>query len=413
MSCRSTVPDGLHIHLDAVGGVAGDMFVAAALDAWPEWQPGLLAALRLCGLPAGWQPRVDEVRQHAIRGLRFSVPSPPSPGQAHTEGAPHASGSFREIRARLTRSALEEEVKRHATSIFALLAGAEGAVHGVPAEEVHFHEIADWDSVADIVAAAWLIAKAGARSWSVGPLPLGNGTVRTAHGTLPVPAPATARLLQGFEVTDDGLPGERVTPTGAAILRHLRPVSRPGIGGGRLSRTGHGLGTRQLPDRANVLRLLALETDLEAMGAVAAEQVAVLVFDVDDQSGEDLAVALDHLRTLPGVVDVTCAPVFGKKGRIAQRVQILSTPEAMAAVCERSFLETTTIGLRWRLEWRRVLARTQAVGREGVRVKCAQRPGGLVTAKAEIDDVHGLGSRVERERRRAQAEAAALGRGQP
>jgi pyridinium-3,5-bisthiocarboxylic acid mononucleotide nickel chelatase len=402
------VPDGLHIHLDAIGGVAGDMFVAAVLDAWPEWQPELFAALQHCGLPAGWQPQLEEVRQHAIRGLHFSVLAP---GHIHTGETPHPSGSFRDIRAGLMRSHLEAEVKRHAVGIFALLAEAEGAVHGIPPDEVHFHEIADWDSLADIVAAAWLMARAGARSWSVSTLPLGNGTVRTAHGTLPVPAPATARLLEGFDVIDDGLPGERVTPTGAAILRHLQPVPRPGVGGGRLSRSGYGLGTRQLPDRANVLRLLALEMDVTRAGTPA-EQIAVVVFDIDDQSGEDLAVALEHLRALAGVTDVTCAPVFGKKGRIVQRVQILSAPEALGAVCERSFLETTTLGLRWRVEWRQVLARTQISGQDGVRVKRAERPGGLVTAKAEIDDLDGFASHAERQRRRAQAESAALDGGQ-
>lgn len=403
----------MHIHLDPVGGIAGDMFVAAALDAWPEWQPGLFAALGLCGLPMGWRPRLEEARQHAILGRRFSV-LPPDASHAHGDHThahhAHASGSFRDIRARLTHGALAEGVKAHAVGIFTLLAEAEGAVHGVPADEVHFHEIADWDSVADIVAAAWVIAEAGARSWSVGALPLGGGTVRTQHGTLPVPAPATARLLQGFEVTDDGLPGERVTPTGAAILRYLRPVPRSGIGG-RLARAGHGLGTRTLPDRPNVLRLLALEADAATAGP-ADERIAVLAFDIDDQTGEDLAVALDHMRALPGVADVTCAAVFGKKGRIAQRVQILCAPEAVAAVCETGFAETTTIGLRWRLEWRRVLARSQSE-QGGVRVKQVRRPGGPATAKAEIDDVRDLGSHAARADRRGRAERAALGDERP
>jgi pyridinium-3,5-bisthiocarboxylic acid mononucleotide nickel chelatase len=398
----------MHIHLDAIGGMAGDMFVAAALDTWPEWQDGLFAALHRCGLPPGWQPRLEPARQHAIQGRQFSIlPPAPSPsrgrksGVAHEHGQDDDSGTFRTMRANLLRSELDQPVKEHAIGILTLLAQAEAAIHGVPIEEVHFHELADWDSLADIVAAAWVITRACARSWSISALPLGSGTVETAHGSLPVPAPATVRLLQGFEVRDDGLPGERVTPTGAAILRYVAPVSRQGMSG-RLWRSGHGLGTRHLPDRANILRLLALE-GAEPATEPNVERIAVLSFDIDDQSSEDLAVALDHMRTAPGVADVTLMAVFGKKGRIVQRVQVLCTPEAAPAVCQQSFVETTTTGLRWHLEWRQMLARTQSE-REGIRVKRAYRPDGRVTAKAEIEDVRNVLSHSERCLLRASAE---------
>jgi uncharacterized protein (TIGR00299 family) protein len=377
----------MHIHLDPIGGIAGDMFIAAVLDAWPEWQAELFAALGLCGLPAGWQPKLTERRQHAIAGRHFALVPPPVNA--------NDSGAFRDIRARLAASDLDEAVKTHAIGIFTLLAEAEAAIHAVPVDEVHFHELADWDSIADIVGAAWLIARAGARSWSVGPLPLGGGTVMTAHDLLPVPAPATTRLLQGFAVIDDGVPGERVTPTGAAIVRYLAPVPRRGIEG-RLLRTGHGLGTRDLPDRANLLRLLALDTESESIEFRAvAEQVVVLSFFIDDQSAEDLAVALDHLRALPGVLEVTQAAVLGKKGRLVQDVQILCVSDALSDVSKRCFLETTTIGLRWHLEQRLVLPRT-ALERNGLRVKRVERPGGRMTTKAEIDDVKDLESHAER-----------------
>lgn len=386
----------MHVHLDPLGGIAGDMFIAAALDAWPEWQPDLFAALALA-LPQGWQPALVERRQHSIVGRHFSLSGP---GAAH-----HDSGAFHVIRERLAGSSLEGTVRRHAIGIFTLLAEAESAIHGVPVDDVHFHELADWDSIADIVAAAWLIARIDARSWSVGPLPLGGGTVRTAHGLLPVPAPATVRLLEGLACIDDGHGGERVTPTGAAILRYLDTKSRSGLRG-RLQRSGYGLGTRELPDRANLLRLLALDTSDEASDSPArADEVLVLEFAIDDQSSEDLAVALDHLRGLPEVLDVSQTVAVGKKGRLVHDVQVLCTPASLPQVSRRCFEETTTIGLRWRLEHRLVLPRTQVI-REGLRIKRVERPGGATTAKAEIDDVHDRRTHSERTslRRRAEAE---------
>ena len=121
-------------------------------------------------------------------------------------------------------------MRERAIAIFTALAEAEAAVHGVPVDEVHFHEIADWDSVADIVGAAWLIEALAPATWSVGALPVGSGRIRTRHGPLTVPAPAAAHLLAGFAMHDDGVAGERVTPTGAAILRQLRPDAAPAAG---------------------------------------------------------------------------------------------------------------------------------------------------------------------------------------
>ena len=151
--------------------------------------------------------------------------------------------------------------REHALSLLALLADAEAQVHGIPVDEVHFHELADWDSLLDVVAAGciagWL---AGAR-WTATSLPLGGGTVRTAHGVLPVPAPATSRLLTGYPWHDDGIAGERVTPTGAAILRHLVPAAACAArrDAGRLLFAGCGAGTRTLPGVPNILRASVFE----------------------------------------------------------------------------------------------------------------------------------------------------------
>lgn len=389
---------GRHIHLDAIGGIAGDMFAAAVLDAFPDLAAPCLAAVRgLVGAEA--DVTLIPATSRGFAGARLAV----TPRHAHHH---HHHRPWTGIERLIGESPLPPGARDAALGIFRGLAEAEAAVHGVPVDSVHFHEVGAVDSIADIVAAGWLIdaldaGAAGAAGWSVGPLPLGAGTARTAHGPIPVPAPATVRLLRGFAVVDDGLPGERVTPTGAAILAHLAPAARRPAG--RLGATGLGLGTRDLPDRVNGLRLL--EIRLDATESVHAEEVAVLRFDIDDQTGEDLALALDRLREAAGVIDVTQVPAIGKKGRMAAQVRLLATPDRAEAVADAVFRETTTLGLRIAREERRVLPRDVATA-DGVRVKRARRPGGA-TAKAEIADLADADA-ATRARRRHAAETAAL-----
>ena len=389
----------LYAHLDAVGGVAGDMFVAAVLDARPELRDGLMAALGMIGAP---DDVAFDVRAHddgTMTGTRFVV------DMADVAGG-HVP--FRDIRANLEATDLPAPVKQRAVAIFALLAEAEGRVHGIAPDDVTFHEVGAWDSIADIVGAAHLIEALGIADWSCGALPKGSGTVATAHGRLPVPAPATADLLRGFVLVEDGLDGERVTPTGAAIIKHLAPRQSATAAPCRLIAAGTGFGTKKFPGVPNILRLLLSESD----ETVATEQVAVVEFEIDDQSPEDLAVALDRLRDVAGVLDVVQWSVTGKKGRLGVHVQILARPETVTAVAARCMTETTTIGLRWSVAPRVVLPResTTVDGAEGpVRVKLTTRPGGAVSAKAESDDVAARGGHEDRERTRRMAEDRALG----
>ncbi len=380
------------------------MFVAALVHGWPELEIAVLGQLRRSGLPERHRIELRGDRRGGIFGLRFVLV---------VEKAT-ASGTLREILERIAGSAMDEAVKRRASAIYRRLGEAEAAVHGVPPETVHFHEIADWDSYADIVAAASAIEALGRVTWSVGPLPLGSGTVRTLHGELPVPAPATARLLRGFPVRDDGLPGERVTPTGAAILAELAPATRPPSRPLRLLAAGHGLGARELPGKPNVLRMLVMgEVETAEGDRNAGERVAVLRFEVDDQTAEDLALGLARVRSLRGVLDVCQWSVVGKAGRLAAAVQILCDPATSEAVAEACLTETTTLGVRIETVERRVLPReTVVIEAEGrtVRVKRAQRPDGTRTAKAELADVGAAGSdAAARGRLRREAEARALG----
>lgn len=387
----------MQIHLDPLGGVAGDMFVAAILDAWPGLEPLALAAIRASGLPeaiAVTCPRFDD---GTLTGRRFEVAR---------AGDPDGHTSWKTIRARLEAAALAPAVRDRALAIFGHLADAEAAVHGVERDDVTFHEVGAIDSIADIVAAAALIEELGADGWSIGTLPLGRGRVQSAHGTLPIPAPATVRLLEGFVVVDDGLEGERVTPTGAAILRHLQPGFGTPPVPLRLTRHGHGFGARRFYQVPNVLRLLAFDP-VDGAGGPVRDRVGVIRFEIDDQTGEDLALGLERLRALPGVLDVLQAAAVGKKGRLVVQVQILTRPDVVDAIADRCFDETTTLGLRIGHEARRVLERTTTSTGGGIRVKRAGRPGG-VTAKADIDDLAGVGGRAARQQTRSRAERAAL-----
>ena len=393
----------MHLHLDPVGGIAGDMFAAAVLDTFPALEEELRTTLDASGLGAyAGVSRLDH-EDGVQSGSRFVV-------EPRAEAETHAREAA-EIGRIIDGSGLDEGVRTRAAAIFSLLAEAESRVHDVPADAVRFHEVGGWDSIADVVSAAWLIEALGPSEWSCAPLPLGRGRVESAHGTLPVPAPATVLLLEGMPVHDDGRPGERVTPTGAAILRHLAPSFAPLPGPLRLVRSGSGFGARELEGMSNVLRLLAFEA--LASEKSTSDRVTVCGFEVDDQSPEDLAVALDRLRALDGVLDVVQAPVFGKKGRLGAQVQVLARPEAGARIIDEVFAQTTTLGVRWHEVKRRVLPRDEIqVDEDGstVRVKRARRPGGGFTVKAEMDDVAARGvGRKARERVRNHAEAAALG----
>ena len=386
------MPARHHLHLDPLGGAAGDMFVAALLDAFPDLRGGVVAA---AGAAAGIGCRLVPHRDAVLTGSRFIVgDDEPEPhqhdGDHHHHERPHDHGHTRwsRIRGLLAESDLAPAVRDHAIGIFALLAEAEARVHGIAVEDVAFHEVGAQDSIADIVAAGWLIDAVSPASWSVGPLPLGGGTVRTAHGVMPVPAPATALLLEGFAMADDGIGGERVTPTGAAILRYLKPVMRPRAPG-ILRQTGMGFGARRLPGTSNLLRLLVFAPPDDVPAPMPHRELGVISFEVDDQTPEDLAMALERLRAVPGVHDVLQMAAWGKKGRMAAHIQLLAQPDVMDVAAEACFRETTTIGLRTHLVQGRALARrmhTVLVDGEPLRVKTVERPGGR-SGKAEADDL--------------------------
>lgn len=333
---------------------------------------------------------------------------------AADRGAPHEHVRFESIRSRLRDSSLPSRVRDHALQIFELLARAEGRVHGVAPDDVEFHEVGAWDSIADIVGAATLIDALDATRWTCSPVPLGSGRVHTAHGLLPVPTPATTYLLLGMPTLDDGVPGERVTPTGAAILRYLCPPTGNTRMPDRQARTliasGTGFGSRELPGLSNHVRALCFEPS--QAGAAEPRQLHMIEFEVDDQSGEELAAGLDRIRQHVGVADVTQAPVFGKKGRMMAQVRVLARHGQLHEVISVCFQETTTIGLRHhRIEGvglKRSMVEATIDG-QTLRVKVVERPG-QCTAKTESDDVLAHAHHQRRASLRRRAETAVLDR---
>ena len=398
----------LDIHLDLIGGLSGDMFVAGLVDLAPNLEPRLEENLRLCGpLLEGVSCRVECVDDGTFVGRRFHVERSPRSIRdreaGHGEAHDHAHVDWRLIRRELDASALDPAVKGRAVAIFSLLAEAEARIHGCEVEDVQFHEVGAWDSIADIVSAAFLIEESGAANWTVGAIPLGAGRVRTAHGLLPIPAPATALLLEGFAFVDDGVSGERVTPTGAAIVRNLVQNTAGSNAPRRLTGSGVGFGMRILPHLSNCVRFLKFENVRENP---VGNDVLVIEFEVDDQSAEDLALALERLRARRDVYDIVQTPVFGKKGRLAASIRLLGDPAGLDEIAAQCFEETATIGLRHRIESRIILpreSRVTTVDERKVRLKVVKRPSGL-SVKVEANDLATTPGRLARDALRRKAE---------
>lgn len=379
------------------------MFVAAMLDQDRTLSEPVVRALEAVGADIGNACQVTEFNDGTLTGLKFT------PGSQGDRSHKIHSG-LTAIIALLRESNLGSEITGRAESMFTDLGKVEAAIHGVSLDDVHFHEVGAWDSIADIVAASAIICAVQPATWSISAVPLGSGTIETAHGTLPIPAPATARLLEGFPFVDDGVPGERVTPTGAAILRSLAPVFSVGTAPKVLKSTGYGFGQRRMNGRSNVLRVTRFSDNVDAV--FSADQVLEVGFEVDDQTAEDLSTGLDRLRETEGVRDVVQWPVVGKKGRMAVHVAVLADIGAQDQVISACFSQTSTIGIRWCHRDRFVLSRREvAVGDEksAVSVKIVERPDGTQTAKAEHDDIAGMtANREDRKTMAYEAEQQAL-----
>ena len=356
------------LHIDAFAGISGDMSVAALRDlgvpekVFQEALRGLLIELPSCRFErgerngiAGWRflvsghegvegkEGVSTAHHHHDHGHSHAHNTHEHHGSHGHEHLPHIHGrNHAEIVSLLEKSSLQAKVKARAFAVFRRIAIAEGGVHGVPPENVGFHEVGAEDSIADIVCACAGLDYLQIDRISCGPLIEGSGHIHCAHGTFPLPAPATLALLKGIPFRQVEEPWEHITPTGAAILAEYSGSFGP-MPEMTVTSIGYGLGSRNTPNRPNVLRLIlgeSIDPDLSH-----ADEVIELRCNLDDLSPEHAASALDALLTA-GALDVTLTPTVMKKGRSGWILEVLCREEKATELSERMLRETTAFGIR-------------------------------------------------------------------
>ena len=325
-------------YFDVFSGISGDMTVGALLDAGADWHT-LETALKSLQLDASF--RLFKTKRKGMAASKFCVDFTEQKKHRHL---PH-------VEKIINAGDLTAKAKTNALAVFQRLAEAEAKAHDVPIEKVHFHEVGAIDSICDIVGACVALDSLGVSEIHCSRINVGGGTVETEHGTLPVPAPATALLLQGRPVYSAGPQTELTTPTGAALLTTLA------IGFGvmppmKLKSQGFGAGDKDFPGQANVLRVLIGERTQ----ALEATSVSIIEANIDDSTPQVLAYAMERLLAA-GALDVTLTPLYMKKNRPATMVSVITTPELTESLAAILFSETSTLGLRISQAERRVLAR--------------------------------------------------------
>ncbi|MFL5593276.1 MAG: nickel pincer cofactor biosynthesis protein LarC [Gemmatimonadaceae bacterium] len=369
--------------LDPASGIAGDMFLGALVDngldkAWLERLPSTL------GL-SGVEVRIADVQRAGIGCVKVDFDIPPQP-----HGRPVS-----EIHRLIDAANIPAAVARSAHAAFEAIATIEGAIHGVAPDQLHLHEVGAVDAILDIIGSLWGVELLGFERVYNTKVSLGDGAVKTAHGLLPVPAPATIRLLEGFNVRH-GPPGsgELTTPTGAALLRVLSKGAPPEEYTPLSS--GYGAGSRDIHGQLNALRIIVGEAHLDHGDHphrhhehIRTEHLHVLSADIDDMSPEELAGAADILRA-EGALDVVLLHTTMKKGRLGTRVEALVQTSDLPRIESKIFLHFTTLGIKTFDVVRNALVRESRLVRfdgRDIRVKVATLPDGTRRAKPEFDDL--------------------------
>ena len=365
-------------YFDCIAGISGDMTLAALLDAGLTIE-ALTGELRKLGLP-GWSIEPRKVEKSGIRATL---------AQVHAEEH-HHHRHYSDIAEMISASDLEPNAKDLALRVFRRLGEAEAKVHGTSLEEVHFHEVGAVDSIVDIVGSCIGLTQMGIQALYGSPLPWTHGTVTSAHGVMPIPAPATAELMQGWPVRPLDIEGELVTPTGAAILTTLaQGQDMPEM---TVSAVGYGAGHKDLPGRPNVLRVVIGEVadQLESDSVIEVEA------NLDDMNPEWLPPAMDAIMQA-GALDVYLAPLTMKKGRPAFRLSALCEEGTLQAVARAILRHTTSLGVRYK-SLRRL--KLQRKSREvdtpwgPVHVKLAYMGDERVNAAPEFEDCRRLAEAV-------------------
>jgi uncharacterized protein (TIGR00299 family) protein len=369
-------------YLDCSSGISGDMFLAALIDAGV---PGdqVFGELRKLSLGFYEFKRTRAVRGSLV-GTRIDIRVPPDQPHRHLS----------DIQKLIQDASLPGKAAGLALKIFNHLAEVEGRLHNSSPNQVHFHEVGAVDSVLDIVGTCLALELLEISELICSPLNVGGGRVNAAHGSLPVPAPATAELLKDIPVYSTGVQGELVTPTGAALVATLASAFGP-LPAMKIAKIGYGAGEKEFPGHPNIARLFVGErTELIAgmHGAPGDEIVSVIEANVDDMNPQLYGYVLEQALAA-GALDVTCSPAQMKKNRPGLTISILCEPDKSDALSQLLFAQTTTIGLRIYETRRKVLDREQVKVETPygtVRVKVAKRAGEVMNATPEFDDCQRL-----------------------
>jgi hypothetical protein len=412
-------------YLECFSGISGDMFLGALVDAGvpPRVLEGTVAALGV-----GARLEISQVVRSGISATKVDVwvdgekdlpreeywakqdmAKAASPAKAHHEhshhhdhehhneleepgvgaSAPHEHSHGRgltEIRGIISNSVISDRAKKTAIAIFEALGAAEAKIHATSIEKVHFHEVGAVDAMVDIVCAAVGAEALGVDEIICSPLNVGGGSVKCAHGTFPVPAPATVELLKDAPVYSSGVHAELVTPTGAAIVKTLakRFTAFPEM---KIEKSGYGAGSREFAGHPNVVRLTIGEASVLA-SKTASETITVLEANLDDLNPQVFGYVMDRLLE-EGALDAFGMPVQMKKNRPGTLLTVLCKPEDAAKLTQLIFTETTTLGVRRRDEVRQTLARRWESVRTqwgNVRIKIASMNGTVTNYAPEYED---------------------------
>jgi uncharacterized protein (TIGR00299 family) protein len=360
---------------DSIGGASGDLLLATLLDlgANPD---ELKAALRGIPLPDPYDIEVTPVVDHGIKGVRVNVAV-----HAHA----HTHRGLNDILKLIEQSTLPPTVCDHITRVFRRLAEAEAAIHAVPVNQVHFHEVGAVDAIIDISAVCWLLDHLKIDAHQIRPLPLGHGTIKCAHGVLPSPAPATLELLKGVPVLSVDEPFELVTPTGAALLTSF-PLQKDQSAPLRLVRSGYGFGHRTLNSRPNLLRASLFEIALSDLSTPS--ECLMLECNLDNANPEWIGDVTGQLMEA-GALDVFITAVKIKKQRPGQLLSVLCRSGDEDRLQSLIFRETPTLGIRRFPVQRTTLERQflQVKTRFGtIGIKCGFWQGARITASPEYED---------------------------
>ncbi len=350
-------------YLDCFSGISGDMFIAALLDAGLPFEE-LKKTLRTLPL-YHYDLEMRRETRKGISGTRFVVKS---------DDHEHAARNLETIQKIIQQGKISGTVKDKCKRVFDDLAHVEGAIHNMPPEKIHFHEVGAVDSIIDIVGTIFGIEYLGIKTISASQLPLGSGFIETAHGRIPIPAPATIALLKGIPVFDSGVNQELITPTGAVLLKNIASSFGP-MPPMVIETMGYGAGKRDLADRPNLLRILI--GDLQS--SENTETVVFLEANLDDANPEWLGYVMETLFDA-GALDVVFCPIQMKKNRPGVQIQVMAQPDKRDTLMEILFTESTTLGVRFQFTQRKVLERSSEIidspwGK--IRVKKVLAPGGM------------------------------------